>query len=91
MAKGQDLSRHQQGIVRRYYEHRDGIAVQRLAQIVSDLYVTDSPKASANLWGRAAKALASAGVEEARVKTLCDQRDVQKLAAVVGRLSGNKP
>lgn len=86
MAKGQDLSRHQQGIVRRYYEHHDTIVIQRLAEIVSDLYVEESPKKVAKLWERAAKALAAAGADDARTQTIVAERDLTRLAALVGEL-----
>ena len=37
MGNGQYFTPHQKGIVRRYYEHRDALMHQKLAEIVSDL------------------------------------------------------
>jgi len=39
MARGQYLTPHQKGIVKRYYEHKDTLATQKLGEIVSDLFL----------------------------------------------------
>lgn len=87
MAKGQHLSRHQQGIVRRYYEHLDTITLQRLGEIVSDLYLADSPKKTEQLWKRAEKALAKAAANEQAVRATLQSRDVTKLARLVNEMT----
>lgn len=87
MAKGQHLSRHQQGIVRRYYEHFDTIALQRLSEIVSDLYLADSPKKVEQLWKRAETALKKAAAEDASVRAVLASRNVEQLAKLVTRMS----
>lgn len=87
MAKGQPLSRHQQGIVRRYYEHLDTIAIQKLGEIVSELYLADSPKKVDRLWTRAEQLLKKAAANEASVRKTLESRDVEQLAVVVNQLS----
>jgi hypothetical protein len=91
MAKGQYLSHHQQGIVRRYYDHIDTLTLSKLAELVSDLAVVDGGpmgKPAAKLWTRAKAALAKAGVEPARIDAIAGAGDVAALAALVGELSG---
>lgn len=81
-----ELSRHQQGIVRRYYEHRDTIVATRLAEIASDLALADE-KAKARLWRRARLALAQAKVEPALVERIVGGRDLRLLAETAARLA----
>ena len=42
----QDYSAHQQKIIKRYYENIDQIALQRLAELVGDLYLATGKKLS---------------------------------------------
>ena len=88
MAKHQHLSRYQQGIVKRYYAHADTITLTKLAELVSDLAVAESPSATAKLWTKAEAALAKAGVEPAKAAKVIATRDLKALAALVGELSG---
>ncbi|MCC6660386.1 MAG: hypothetical protein IT437_05825 [Phycisphaerales bacterium] len=89
MAKGQHLTRHQQGIVKRYYEHRDTISLQKLAELVSELYLADAKKAT-KLWESARVALATCGGDAKRIDTILLKKDVVGLAALVNELSGGK-
>ncbi len=52
-----DYTPHQKKIIERYYEHRDGIMLSKLADIVSDLYLADTDAKLNRLWGRAEKAM----------------------------------
>jgi len=90
MPRGQDLSRYQQKIVKRYYEHIDTIAVTRLSEIVTELYLADSDKARGRLWDRASKALDKVAANDARVRTVLETKDVEKLAALVNELAATK-
>jgi hypothetical protein len=86
MAKGQWLTPHQKGIVRRYYEHKDNLATQKLSEIVSDLYLCKDDKEAARLWQSAHTALLSAGVHQARADSIVAARDLKRLAKLVGEL-----
>jgi hypothetical protein len=88
MAKHQHLSKHQQGIVNRYYAQHDTIHITKLMELVSELAVAEGGgKKAAGLWKRVELALRQCGVEEPKIRTLVDGADVKKLAEVVGRLS----
>ncbi len=39
-----DLTKYQQKIVRNYYEHRDDIALQRVQELITELYLTEGKK-----------------------------------------------
>ena len=88
MAKGQHLSHHQRKIVNRYYEHLDTITITKLQELVSDLYLCESPKKRAQLWTRVEKALSKMGPSEPRVQKILDAQDVELLAGLVGELAG---
>lgn len=86
MAKGQHLSRHQQGIVKRYYEHKDTIALTRLQEIASELYLTDSEAKRKKLWASAATFLRNAGASPADIDRLTHEANPTRLAAFITRL-----
>lgn len=86
MAKRPDLSGHQKKIVNRYYEHRDTIAANKLAEVVSELYVSTDEKKAARLWKSAETALRNLGVPEAEISRVVGARDVKGLAGLVGKV-----
>lgn len=84
MAK--DLTRYQQGIVRRYYENKETLMTQKVSEIVSDLYVCTDVKKAGRLWERACKALLNAGADKLTVEKVCEKRDLKWLAEIVSDL-----
>jgi hypothetical protein len=86
MAKGRHYSAHQKKIIDRYYEHRDTIMIQRLGEIVSELYLCESKKKADSLWKRAGEALAKTNADPKRVAPVLRKRNVEELAALVNEL-----
>ncbi|HWE38051.1 MAG TPA: hypothetical protein VG406_15885 [Isosphaeraceae bacterium] len=80
-----DLSPYQQKIVKRYYENYDAIQAQRLAELVTELYLAEG-KARDRLWKRAGEALAKLGFPAARVEHLLSKRDPALLAGALNEL-----
>ena len=87
MAKGQNRTRHQDGIVKRYYEHRDTIALQNVSEIASDLFLCDNPKKEARLWERAAKALTHTGVDAQQFERIVADRDIEGMTRLINQLT----
>lgn len=91
MPRGQDLSNHQRKIVDRYYQNRDTIALAKLGEIVSELYLADSEAAKKRLWSRANKALANLVKEQAITQSQSDRiattHDLNALAELVNKAS----
>lgn len=92
MPKGQDFSRHQQGIVRRYYEHLDTTTLQKLTEAASELYLLEATgegrgKKADRLWQSVTTALARTAANEAQVAKVLAERNVEGLAALVGDLT----
>ena len=84
-----DYTPYQQGIIKRFYEHRDTLAIQKLAEIVSDLYVATSEAKIKRGWGRVRKQLLAAGVHQHQADALVDDQDLGALARIVGELTGS--
>lgn len=91
MAKGQHLSRYQQGIVRKYYDHIDAAMLQKLQELVSDIYMAPGEvggeKKLTRLWKSALAALEKTPADAARVQAAVGGRDVKALAEIVAQLS----
>ena len=87
MAKGQHLSAYQQKIVGRYYAHLDTIAITRIAEATTELYLCTDPKKAEKLWLSVEKALDKTAAGDAAVKRVLQTRDIKGLAELVGRLS----
>ena len=66
---GPPRSNYQDRIIRNYYRHRDEIMLQRLGELVTDLYLAEG-KARARLWKRVAEALAKLKVRKDQVQNL---------------------
>ena len=81
MAK--DLSNHQRKIVNRYYEHQDTIRVERLSDLVTDLYLCESKAKAKTLWNRVRAVLVKSGVSEAVAEEVTTQQDLERLATLV--------
>ena len=56
-----DYSPHQQKIIKRYYSNQDAIHKQRLAELVTELYLSQGKKRQ-RAWNAAAAAMRKLGV-----------------------------
>ena len=82
---GRDYTAYQQKIIKRYYDNLDGIAAQRLADLVGELYLAEGKKKE-KLWRDAGAAMEKLGVPAARVAHLLAKRDPALLAELVTSL-----
>jgi len=82
-----DYSAYQRGVIKRFYENRDTLAIQKLAEIVSDLYVATSEKKIDAAWKRVTPHLLAAGVHKHQAATIVDDRDLGALARLVSELT----
>jgi len=90
MAGGREYSKHQEGIIRRYYDNRDTIASGRLSELVSELYLATGDAQRDRLWKRVAKALGAARADPARVERVLEARDIERLATLVADIDAGK-
>jgi hypothetical protein len=74
MRMAKKRSAYQQQVIRNYYRNRDTIAVQRLGELVTDLYLAEG-KARDRLWERVAVALRNLEVPQKQIDHLVQSND----------------
>jgi hypothetical protein len=82
-----DLTPHQQKIVKRYYDNIDAIGLQRLAELVSDLYLATGKKRQ-RVWDSLEAAMKKLGLPAERIAHLRKQDNPALMAEVVKELQG---
>ncbi len=71
---------YQQRIIKNYYRNRQGLALQKLQELVSELYLAETDKKRDQLWKRVAKALANLEIEPKLVEHILERRSAEVLA-----------
>lgn len=84
-----NYSPYQQKIIQRYYDNNDTIQLQRLADLVGELYLAEGKKKD-KAWKGVAEALRRLKLPEARVEHLVNQQNPALIAEVVKELEGRK-
>ncbi len=83
----ENFTRHQQGIIKRFYQNADGIQLQRLSELVTDLYLAEGKKKD-KLWATAASLMEKLGVPASRAKHIASQANPELLANLVKEMEG---
>jgi hypothetical protein len=78
-------SKHQQKIIKNYYENRDAISLQRLSELVTELYLAEG-KNRERQWKYIVAVLEKIGLPEDRIAHLRKQDDPRLLAKLVEEL-----
>ena len=84
-----EFTRYQKQVIQRYYDNRDHLAEQRLAELVSDLYLAEGKKKD-RLWQSAGEFMAKLGMPQSRIDHIMKTRDPVLLAGVVEELQARK-
>ena len=82
-------SPHQQRIVRDYYKNRDAIMLQKLGEMIGDLYLAEG-KARERLWKRVAQALENLEVPAARIEHIVQSDNPSLVADLLKTLMKQK-
>ncbi|NQT13977.1 MAG: hypothetical protein HQ582_14580 [Planctomycetes bacterium] len=80
-------SSYQQRAIRNYYDNRDAIMLQRLGEMVTDLYLAEGKK-RAQLWKRVAGALEKLKISPARIEHIVQSDNPTLVAGIVEELMG---
>lgn len=72
-------SRYQEKVIKRYYDNRESIAVQRAQELITELYLSEGKKRERH-WKTLATHLRALGVSEQQIEHLTAQ-DKPELAA----------
>ncbi len=79
MAKN-ERSAYQKEVISRYYDNLDTIMLQKLGELVTELYLADTPAKKERLWQRANKAMVKLKVPTAIIDHIMQKRNVEILA-----------
>ncbi len=82
-----DFTPYQQKIIKRYYNNQDVIQQQRLAELVSDLYLSSGKKRE-RVWESVVSAMQKLGVPQPRIDHLRAEDNPALIAQVVKELEG---
>ena len=80
-----EYTKFQQKVIRNYYEHREGIALQRVQELVTELYLATGKK-RAKHWESLALHLGKLGVKPDVIEHLRIEDKPELVAALVKKL-----
>jgi hypothetical protein len=80
-------SPYQERIIKNYYRNRDTIMLQRLGEMVTDLYLAEG-KARTKLWERVATALEKLEVPASRIEHIVKSDNPTMVANLLQELLG---
>jgi hypothetical protein len=78
-------SKYQQKVIKRYYENRDTIALQRAQELITELYLTTGKKREKH-WDSLAGHLAKLGVKPDVISHLRAQDKPELVATLIQKL-----
>ena len=79
MAKN-EYSKYQKAVISGYYNNLDTIILQKLGELVTELYLADTQAKQNRLWQRANKAMIKLKVPPAIIDHIMEKKDVEILA-----------
>ena len=80
-----DFTPYQQKIIKRYYNNLDAIQLQRLSELVGELYLAEGKKLQ-RIWQAASAAMHKLGLPQTRIDHLLKQAKPALIAEVVKEL-----
>jgi hypothetical protein len=80
-----DYTPYQQKIIKRYYDNSDTLQLQRLAELVGELYLAQGKKKE-KVWASVAAAMQKLGVPQSRIDHLLQKGNPALVAEVVKEL-----
>lgn len=75
-----EYTKYQQKVINNYYQNIDTIALQRLQEMITELYLVETDKKKEALWQRVHKAMINIKVHPDIINHIMTRRDVQVLA-----------
>lgn len=79
MAK-KEYSEHQKAVISGYYKNLDSIMLQKLSELVTELYLADTDKKTDRLWQRVEKAMSKLNIPPKIIGHIMEKRKVEILA-----------
>jgi len=82
-----ERSRYQEKIIKNYYQNRESIAVQRVQELITDLYLAEGKKRE-KVWKSLESHFEKAGLPATEIAHLRKQDNPELVANVAKRLFG---
>jgi hypothetical protein len=86
-----EFTKHQHDIIRNYYENRDTIALQKLGELVTELYLAETETKRAKLWERVEKSMTQLKTPAAIAAHIMQKKDIEILARNLQEWLGKAP
>ena len=80
-----DRSKFQSKVIKNYYNNRENIAIQRLQELVTELYLTEGKKRKQN-WKHVETHLLKMDVKQATIDHLIEQDNPELVATLIKKL-----
>ena len=80
-----NYSKHQQNIIKNYYENKEAIGLQRLSEHITELYLAEG-KARAKRWKDIVKVLENLKIPKTQIDNLVKKDDPAALAKLLEEL-----
>lgn len=80
-----DYTKYQQKIIKNYYDNRDSISLQKLGELVTNLYLAEG-KQRARYWKNTVAALQKLKIPQAQIDDLVAKDDPAQLAKLLEKL-----
>ena len=80
-----ERSKYQQKVIKNYYENRENIAIQRLQELVTELYLSEGKKRKQH-WKSVSTHLSKMGVKQKTIDHLIDQDNPELVANLIKTL-----
>ena len=85
-----EYTAYQKSVISGYYNNLDTIMLQKLSELVTELYLADTKAKKDRLWQRAQKAMIKLKIPPAIVDHIMEKQDVEILAKNLQDWQGGK-
>ena len=85
-----EYSKYQKSVISGYYNNLDTIMLQKLGELVTELYLADAQAKRDRLWDRAHKAMVKLKIPPAIIDHIMKKQDVEILAKNLQDWQGGK-
>ncbi|MBP5623016.1 MAG: hypothetical protein J6X44_13490 [Thermoguttaceae bacterium] len=83
-----ERTKYQEGVIKRYYEHKPEIMRQKLGELVTELYLATTDKKRESLWKRVEQALKNLNVPDTQIDRLLAKADPAALSTFIEKHLG---
>lgn len=77
---GKEHSQYQKSVISGYYANLDSIMLAKISELVTELYLAQTPKRKDQLWQRAEKAMLKLKIKPAIIRHILEHRSPEILA-----------